>query len=102
MFIRYVVVTILQCFQILSRNVSSCICFISDATTGCCFQDVDEFFWAPSHRRLADYLAAQPDDVSEIIALVRSMWREGRFSCCAVPCAPSQPSLRADQGNHDL
>jgi hypothetical protein len=31
---------------------------------------VDEFMWAPSHRRLVDFLAAQPDDVAEIVGLV--------------------------------
>ena len=51
---------------------------VSYCSHRCCLQDVDEFLWAPSHRRLVDYLAAQPDDVSEIIGLV------GHAAYCAL------------------
>ena len=53
-----------------------------------CHQDVDEFFWTPSHRRLVDFLAAQPDDVSEIIGLVGPL-ATARLLSEALPPVPS-------------
>ena len=37
-------------------------------TVRCFMQDVDEFFWAPEHPRLVDYLASLPDRISEVSA----------------------------------